>query len=135
MSSSTSKQPKNTELSVIKLPKLDDKIKGIMKEFLEIDDEVTKVSEMVKFHRKRLKELHELIELWMRDQKCEAIPLSNGITFRLITRKTRKALTKDNHKDFFRTKFGVTDSTQLDDLVTELYGMRPETEKFKIKLG
>ena len=126
---------KNNELSIIKLPKLDDHIKMKMKEFLDIDDEVNKVSEGLKFCRKRQKELHEQIEQWMKDQNCEAIPLSNGVTFRLTKKTTRKALTKDNHKEFFKNKFGVNDPTVLDQLVTELYEMRPETEKFKIKLG
>lgn len=134
MSKPVSTKAKN-DLSVIKLPKLDNNVKEMMKDFLEIDDEISKVSEGLKLCRRRQKELHEQIEQWMRDQKCEAIPLSNGITFRLITKTSRKALTKDNHKEFFRSKFGVSDTMELDKLVTELYEMRVETEKSRIKLA
>lgn len=124
-----------SELSILKLPKLDSIIKNDMREFLEIHDEVAKVSEMVKYPRKRLKELHDKIVQWMVDHKCEAIPLSNGITFRVTNSKSRKALTKDNHRDFIRDKFNITDTAKLDKLVLELYEMRVETEKSKIKLG
>jgi hypothetical protein len=103
-------------------------IKQLIKDYINVDDEITEANSLLKSTREKKKDLEKSIKEYMLNNNISKVDIGNG-TLKILTSKTQKKLGKE---DILTTLLDTLEEQKASEIINELFSEGEDNEVTKL---